>query len=215
MRGEVSQWKDDRGFGFILPEDGTEELFFHISSVKTHARRPQIGDIVLYESTRDSQNRLKAIAVVIEGVVAQSSSHSRSKVVQTEPRRKNVLDYVLIVMLLGSLVGVGFLFFRTGNIKSSIPYGIPAVVGFVLLNRRKRPKEKKFTCAGCKNVVEHDVRTIQAWNKGFLKLYCSSCHRKWLNENPAKTNRGGGCLGALAFLGIAPIAGISLSQWLA
>jgi cold shock CspA family protein len=60
MKGKVSLWKDDKGFGFIQPDDGSEKLFFHVSNVKTDARRPQVGDSVLYESTRDSQQRLKA-----------------------------------------------------------------------------------------------------------------------------------------------------------
>jgi len=57
MKGKVCQWQDEKGFGFIQPENGSEKLFFHISSVKTTARRPEVGDSVLYDPTRDSQNR--------------------------------------------------------------------------------------------------------------------------------------------------------------
>jgi cold shock CspA family protein len=92
MRGKISHWRDDKGFGFILPEDGTEKLFFHISSVKTRGRRPRIGDSVLYESARDSQNRLQAKAVVIEGVIDQSASGARSMVSQTAPPKKNATE---------------------------------------------------------------------------------------------------------------------------
>lgn len=52
MRGKITQLKDDRGFGFIVPEDGGEKLFLHISAVKTQGRRPRVDDVVLYESAR-------------------------------------------------------------------------------------------------------------------------------------------------------------------
>ncbi|MGD9160244.1 MAG: cold shock domain-containing protein [Desulfobacteraceae bacterium] len=67
MRGIIEQWKDDKGFGFIKPDDGSEKIFFHIFSVKTKGRRPQTGDIVLFESVRDSKQRKNAKNVVIEG----------------------------------------------------------------------------------------------------------------------------------------------------
>ncbi len=51
MKGKISQWHDDKGFGFIVSDDGDEKVFFHISSLKTSSRRPQVGDSVVYEST--------------------------------------------------------------------------------------------------------------------------------------------------------------------
>jgi len=220
MKGKISQWRGDKGFGFILPDDGTDKLFFHISSVKTRARRPKIGDSVLFESERDSRNRLRAKGIVIEGV-AQSTPHRKSKVVQTSPPKKNALDYVLIVLLLGSLIGVGFILFQSGSIENAVPYGIPAIVAVILLNRQKKPKEKKFSCARCRKIAEHDARTIKAWNNGSLKFYCRTCHQQWLNEHPAQLhettlNRRGGCLGVLVLVAIVPIvAGVSLYQWFA
>ena len=70
MKGKIVHWKDEKGFGFIQPEDGSEKLFFHVSSVKTDASRPQVGDSVLFDVVRDSQQRLKAKSVVIEGVTS-------------------------------------------------------------------------------------------------------------------------------------------------
>ncbi|MDA3895063.1 MAG: DUF3465 domain-containing protein [Desulfobacteraceae bacterium] len=123
MRGKISQWKDNRGFGFILPDDGTGKLFFHISSVKTCGRRPKIGDIVLYDSMHDSQNRLKAKAVVIEGVGNKSSLRATSMISQTPPPKKNSLNYVLILLLLSCLLGVAFLLFQSGSINNAISSG--------------------------------------------------------------------------------------------
>jgi len=39
MKGKVCKWNDDKGFGFILSEEFSEKVFFHISDIKTIARR--------------------------------------------------------------------------------------------------------------------------------------------------------------------------------
>lgn len=39
--GKLTKWKDERGFGFIQPVDGSQEVFLHISEVKDATRRPQ------------------------------------------------------------------------------------------------------------------------------------------------------------------------------
>ncbi len=220
MKGKITQWKDDKGFGFIIPDDGSEKVFFHISTVKSGARRPQVGDIVIYEATRDSQNRLKARGVAIEGVASQSISARKSKTNKVEPPQKNAFDYLLILTLLVSLCAVAIVFFQTQRIESAVPSGIPALIAIVLLNRQKKPKEKKFSCSRCRKTADHDARTITAWNNGFLKLYCKSCHHQWLRDTPnhrhQPTSRSsGGCLGLFVLLALTPIAtGVSLYQWL-
>jgi cold shock CspA family protein len=220
MKGNVCQWKEDKGFGFIQPDDGSDKLFFHVSSVKTNARRPQVGDIVLYEPMRDSQQRLQAKGVVIEGVAKSLRPSTKNQTSRTEPSRKNAFDYISILILLGSLAAAGFEFSRSSSIESSLPFGIPAIIAFFILNRQKKPKDKSFSCSRCKKNAEHDPRTIQAWNNGFIRLYCEACHIKWLKDNPRHekipVNNKGGCLGVLALMVVLPIlGGVGLYHWLA
>ena len=221
MKGKVTQWKDDKGFGFIQPNDGSEQVFFHISSVKSGLRRPRTGDSVLYESMRDSQKRLKAKGVVIEGAVAEGSHSTKNKLpIRTDPPQKNFVDYISILAVVASLAVVGYEFYRTNSIESSWFFGVPAVIAFFILNRQKKPKGKSFYCSRCRKVAEHDSRTIQAWNNGFMKLYCRPCHLQWLSDNPRQKhvharNSGGGCLGVLAILLVLPALGsLGLYQWL-
>lgn len=221
MKGKIDQWKDDKGFGFIKPENGSERIFFHISSVKANARRPQVGDTVLYDSIRDSQQRLKAKSVVIEGVTKAVHSSSRSQFTPIEPPRKNAIDYLLMLICICSLAAAGFEFYRSKMGEIALLYCIPAVVAFLLLNRQKKPKEKSFSCSGCRKTADYDSRTIQAWNRGFTKLYCKVCHQDWLKRNPHQEShsirsKGSGCFGTLALMIIIPTVGsLWLYHWLA
>jgi cold shock CspA family protein len=217
MKGKIEQWNDDKGFGFIKPDDGSEKVFFHVSCVKTNARRPRFGDIVLFESMRDSQQRPKAKSVVIEGVAKAVGPSAEPKFGRIEPPRKTSLDYILILICISSLAASGLEYFRSGLYEKTLLYVAPAVIAFLFFNRQKKPKEKSFSCFGCKKTADHDSRTIQAWNKGSIKLYCRTCHLEWLKNNPrqAVQGKGSGCLGIFALLIIIPaVCSIMLYRWL-
>ncbi len=67
-KGILKTWKDDRGFGFILPDNGDKDVFMHISALKGIARRPTRGDVVYYELAKDVGGKFKAVNASIEGV---------------------------------------------------------------------------------------------------------------------------------------------------
>jgi CspA family cold shock protein len=49
MTGTVKFYNVEKGFGFIIPEDGGSELFFHITQVDEDYHTPQENDVVDYE----------------------------------------------------------------------------------------------------------------------------------------------------------------------
>lgn len=67
-KGQLETWKDDRGFGFIKPDDCSKEVFLHISALKGASRRPKIGDTIFYELTTEANGKVRASNASIEGV---------------------------------------------------------------------------------------------------------------------------------------------------
>jgi uncharacterized membrane protein YsdA (DUF1294 family)/cold shock CspA family protein len=63
QKGKVSTWKDDRGFGFIKPDDGREEVFFHRSSLTNSRALPTKNASLTYTLTYDGKRRPRAIDV--------------------------------------------------------------------------------------------------------------------------------------------------------
>jgi uncharacterized membrane protein YsdA (DUF1294 family)/cold shock CspA family protein len=65
--GELVEWDDDRGFGFIRPDGGGERLFVHIKSIRRMVNRPRIGDRVSYNVGTDRDGRAAAVGAEITG----------------------------------------------------------------------------------------------------------------------------------------------------
>lgn len=71
-KGVLKTWKDDRGFGFIKPDDGSDDIFIHISALKGSERRPYRGETVYYQVEHGDDGKSKAVNARIEGVAVFS-----------------------------------------------------------------------------------------------------------------------------------------------
>ena len=67
LRGKIIKWKDQRGFGFIRPLRGGEEIFVHINAFSNRSRRPVGNEFVTYEIGSDNQGRTQAKQVEFFG----------------------------------------------------------------------------------------------------------------------------------------------------
>lgn len=59
-QGKITNWKDDQGFGFVIPNGGGEKAFVHIKAFSARSRRPIEGDIITYELAVDNKGRFQA-----------------------------------------------------------------------------------------------------------------------------------------------------------
>jgi uncharacterized membrane protein YsdA (DUF1294 family)/cold shock CspA family protein len=66
-QGRITTWKDDKGFGFITPNGGGEQVFVHIRSFSNRQRRPEGNELVTYELNVDGKGRAKANAIAFVG----------------------------------------------------------------------------------------------------------------------------------------------------
>ena len=66
-QGRITTWRDDKGFGFITPNGGGDQIFLHISSFSNRQRRPEGNELVTYELTVDGKRRPQAKSVAFVG----------------------------------------------------------------------------------------------------------------------------------------------------
>ena len=94
VKGVLKTWKEDRGFGFISPDNGSRDVFIHISALGETSRRPIPGDIVHYQLVRDRNGKYRAINASIEGVTDQN------KATNVKPKTKPIFIWVIMGMLI-------------------------------------------------------------------------------------------------------------------
>lgn len=63
MKGTVKWFNDDKGYGFITPDNGSADVFVHFSAIQSEGRRLLVeGEAVEFE-TESSDKGLRAVNV--------------------------------------------------------------------------------------------------------------------------------------------------------
>ena len=78
FKGRLERWKEDKGFGFIRPEQTSDDVFIHISAFKSSPRRPVVGDVIYYQLHVENDGKIKAVNARIEGVTGLKPQTSDS-----------------------------------------------------------------------------------------------------------------------------------------
>ena len=63
FEGTLARWNGDRGFGFIVPAQGGQELFVHISAFPLDGRRPQLHEHLSFEVALGKDGKKQAAAI--------------------------------------------------------------------------------------------------------------------------------------------------------
>jgi cold shock protein len=61
--GKIKMFNDEKGFGFIRPDDGSNDVFFHVSSLR-EGDDVTVGKAVTFETGVDPKSgKTKAVSV--------------------------------------------------------------------------------------------------------------------------------------------------------
>ena len=89
-RGVLVRWNDEKGFGFIQPEkNAAQDVFIHISVLKKMARKPIVGDSILFQTEVQNDGKRKAVIASIEGVAVVAASATTRSHSHIQSRNEN------------------------------------------------------------------------------------------------------------------------------
>lgn len=124
IEGTLSKWHDDRGFGFITPVRGGQEIFVHISAFPKDGIRPTLGETITFEIEADNsgKRRAKNLLCPQRPTVVRTSPPWRS----TSYRRKERPGLLGRVIPLLILMGLGVYGYSEFSRSTSPPPAIAA-----------------------------------------------------------------------------------------
>jgi cold shock CspA family protein len=142
--GKLTKWNDDRGFGFIQPIDGNQEVFLHISEVKDATRRPQESDTIYYHCVVDSDGKVRACNAFILGARNKSAPLSAP----AKPSNTLGFSFPIIQVVLLSLLPLGGAIHFTWITRNPLPlvlYPVMNLVTYILYaDDKSRAKRKDW-----------------------------------------------------------------------
>ena len=127
--GIISNWNDEKGFGFITPKSGGKTIFTHINDFSKRHKRPIRGLEVEYKLSADSKGRKCAVDVrPLEGHTAGSFV-----------LKQRVFSVVLFICFASML----FILFDLSLIPIEIVYlyAVMSVIAFLMYAKDKSAAE--------------------------------------------------------------------------
>lgn len=99
--GTLAKWNDDRGFGFIGPTGGGQEIFVHISEFPNDGRRPCVGEPLSFEieTASNGKKRAKAVSRPVRAIAARMREREPARPQEERSLLGRVLPLLLLVAL--------------------------------------------------------------------------------------------------------------------
>ena len=143
-QGRITDWKDERGFGFITPNGGGKQVFVHIKSFSNRQRRPTGNEIVTYELKTDTKGSAQAESVAFVGEQMPSAGLSW----------RNNVSLLLAALFLAFVAGsayagkLPFAVFGLYLVASTVTFVVYALDKSAARNDRWRTKESTLHLVG-------------------------------------------------------------------
>ncbi len=175
--GSLSEWNEERGFGFIAPREGGPEIFVQRSAFPKGGPKPEIGERIWYELGSDRRGRRRAVNLSRPGDATQQSAHGLGQ--RTGDRAGGGLGSVAALLLAAAAIYFAFGAFRQQAGPSLAVSLLPATTEFSCDGRTRCAQmrscdEARFFLHNCPGM------SVDGEAAG------ESCEQQWCAPSPAR-----------------------------
>ena len=75
-KGKIVTWNDSKGYGFIAPISGDNQIFIHIKAFQNRTLHPTVGQVITYTVGSDKQGRPCVIKASLEGETLKQNTNA-------------------------------------------------------------------------------------------------------------------------------------------
>lgn len=100
IEGQLKTWNEEKGFGFITPLNGGQDIFVHLSNYPKAGGKPRIGETLTFNVTLNEDGKKKAINIQRPGATQRASTAMRKEPVR---RNSSLMGRLASVALLAAL----------------------------------------------------------------------------------------------------------------
>lgn len=138
--GSIKSWNQDRGFGFISPTHGGQDLFIHISSFPREVGVPKVGQVFTFEIETESNGKKRAVKI---GYVGKDYVKTKPKLNKNKKNNNSILSFILIIIL-----GISFYNSERDFLSNLFETNSNTSKNIQSVNNNKSNSNKSFKCDG-------------------------------------------------------------------
>ncbi len=172
--GTLTKWNDDRGFGFISPAQGSEEIFVHISAFPRDGERPRINELISFETETGPNGKLRAIRVMRPG---QRSASSRPLEKRHSNHSPGIVRVVFSLLAIAAIGVYGYsLLTRTASEPSAVQAATASPASSIFKCDGRTMCSQMTSCAEARYFLKHCPNTKMDGNNDG-----EPCEQQWCN----------------------------------
>ena len=142
--GKLKTWNADKGFGFITPDNGGQEVFVHISDYPRQGGKPVIGEALSFDVALNPEGKKKAINVQRPRLQATSTVRLEAR---KSPRKRSTGGLAGLI-LFGVLLYFGYQTLAPSRHSDIAPLATPVTTPVATQSDTTTTPVASFSCDG-------------------------------------------------------------------
>lgn len=141
--GTLVKWDDDRGFGFLSPNQSNDEIFVHISAFPKDGKRPLPGETLSFE-TEQQEGKTRAVKIQRPSGNSKASDRQKSREARARKPGFSLLEAAVALVL---VVGAGYFGYSRFQAKP-VTQGIAIKQETSIPVQESSRSQARFSCDG-------------------------------------------------------------------